>query len=453
MFDTIAAIATPPGIGGVGIIRVSGPDVMSIRGQLFPARKVWEPRYVYCDRVVEPDTGVVLDEGCVVYFEAPQSYTGEDVLELQLHASPQVMQSVLSVLLALDVRLADPGEFTKRAVVNGKMDLTQAESVIELIHSKSMYAQRVSLAHLRGSLFKRISLLRAGLMRYMEQIEGSIDFPDEVDSVDRVGMIASIEKSVSDLSHLLRAQDFGKWIQGGVQCVIVGRPNVGKSSLLNALLGESRSIVTSIPGTTRDFIDAQVLLGGVTFSFVDTAGVRSETTDVIELLGMRRIRALIRSSDVVLWVVDGSVPLQPDDYRILEQIKRKTRLYVIVNKSDKRQRVDLSGLEFKKNTRMIAMSTKKQHGLGELKEALRHDFVERLERLDVSLMCNVRQVAALRLVRDQLKHLLAQYALGAVDDALSIDLKGAILKLGEVTGDDVTEEVLDGIFSRFCVGK
>ena len=363
------------------------------------------------------------------------------------------MQSVLSVLLALDVRLADPGEFTKRAVVNGKMDLTQAESVIELIHSKSMYAQRVSLAHLRGSLFKRISLLRAGLMRYMEQIEGSIDFPDEVDAVDRIGMIASIEKSVSDLSHLLRAQDFGKWIQGGVQCVIVGRPNVGKSSLLNALLGESRSIVTSIPGTTRDFIDAQILLGGVTFSFVDTAGVRSETTDVIELLGMRRIKALIRSSDVVLWVVDGSVPLQPDDYRILEQIKRKARLYVIVNKSDKRQRVDLSGLEFKKNTRMIAMSTKKQHGLGELKEALRHDFVERLERLDVSLMCNVRQVAALRLVRDQLKHLLAQYVLGAVDDALSIDLKGAILKLGEVTGDDVTEEVLDGIFSRFCVGK
>ena len=453
MFDTIAAIATPPGIGGVGIIRVSGPDVLSIMRQLFPARKAWQPRYVYYDRVVEPDTGVVLDEGCVVYFEAPQSYTGEDVLELQLHASPQVMQSVLSVLLALDVRLADPGEFTKRAVVNGKMDLTQAESVIELIHSKSMYAQRVSLAHLRGSLFKRISLLRAGLMRYMEQIEGSIDFPDEVDAVDRIGMIASIEKSVSDLSHLLRAQDFGKWIQGGVQCVIVGRPNVGKSSLLNALLGESRSIVTSIPGTTRDFIDAQVLLGGVTFSFVDTAGVRSETTDVIELLGMRRIRALIRSSDVVLWVVDGSVPLQPDDYRILEQIKRKTRLYVIVNKSDKRQRVDLSGLEFKKNTRMIAMSTKKQHGLGELKEALRHDFVERLERLDVSLMCNVRQVAALRLVRDQLKHLLAQYALGAVDDALSIDLKGAILKLGEVTGDDVTEEVLDGIFSRFCVGK
>ncbi len=453
MFDTIAAIATPPGIGGVGIIRVSGPDVVSIMGQLFPARKAWQPRYVYYDRVVEPDTGVVLDEGCVVYFEAPQSYTGEDVLELQLHASPQVMQSVLSVLLALDVRLADPGEFTKRAVVNGKMDLTQAESVIELIHSKSMYAQRVSLAHLRGSLFKRISLLRAGLMRYMEQIEGSIDFPDEVDAVDRIGMIASIEKSVSDLSHLLRAQDFGKWIQGGVQCVIVGRPNVGKSSLLNALLGESRSIVTSIPGTTRDFIDAQILLGGVTFSFVDTAGVRSETTDVIELLGMRRIKALIRSSDVVLWVVDGSVPLQPDDYRILEQIKRKARLYVIVNKSDKRQRVDLSGLEFKKNTRMIAMSTKKQHGLGELKEALRHDFVERLERLDVSLMCNVRQVAALRLVRDQLKHLLAQYVLGAVDDALSIDLKGAILKLGEVTGDDVTEEVLDGIFSRFCVGK
>ena len=453
MFDTIAAIATPPGIGGVGIIRVSGPDVLSIMRQLFPARKAWQPRYVYYDRVVEPDTGVVLDEGCVVYFEAPQSYTGEDVLELQLHASPQVMQSVLSVLLALDVRLADPGEFTKRAVVNGKMDLTQAESVIELIHSKSMYAQRVSLAHLRGSLFKRISLLRAGLMRYMEQIEGSIDFPDEVDAVDRIGMIASIEKSVSDLSHLLRAQDFGKWIQGGVQCVIVGRPNVGKSSLLNALLGESRSIVTSIPGTTRDFIDAQILLGGVTFSFVDTAGVRSETTDVIELLGMRRIKALIRSSDVVLWVVDGSVPLQPDDYRILEQIKRKARLYVIVNKSDKRQRVDLSGLEFKKNTRMIAMSTKKQHGLGELKEALRHDFVERLERLDVSLMCNVRQVAALRLVRDQLKHLLAQYALGAVDDALSIDLKGAILKLGEVTGDDVTEEVLDGIFSRFCVGK
>ena len=450
--DTIAAIATPIGVGGVGIVRVSGPDVMRVLRRLFPNRDHWAPRHVYFDVIRDPELGVGLDSGCVILFRGPASYTGEDVVEFQVHSSPQVLQSILSVVIACGVRLADKGEFTKRAFVNGKLDLTQAESVIDLIHAKTPLAQQVSLGRLQGVLLSRIVDIRMSLMGFLEQIEGSIDFPDEVPAVDREMMVDGIRDIVAVLGKVFRVQDLGKWVHSGVTCVIVGRPNVGKSSLLNGLLGEARAIVTPIPGTTRDFIDAQVSLGGVTFSFVDTAGLRDETTDVIELLGMKRIRGLLRSADVVLWVVDGSMALLPEDIRILEKLRRK-RLYVLVNKSDKRRRVDLSGLSLRKGARVLSISAKRGDGLDDLKAALHTDFVENLARADLDYLCNVRQVAALRAVREHLMHLLGQHEAGVVDDALSIDLKGAILKLGEVTGDDVTEEVLDGIFSRFCVGK
>jgi tRNA modification GTPase len=290
-------------------------------------------------------------------------------------------------------------------------------------------------------------------MRYFEQIEGSIDFPDEVPRIDRQVFVHDIGMVLDDLRLLLSLQDYGKWIRSGVQCVIIGRPNVGKSSLLNRLVGESRAIVTSIPGTTRDFIDAHIELGGVLFTFVDTAGLRSDTMDTIEILGMKRIKKLVNSSEAICWVLDASEPLTSDDLAIWNSIKKRKNLYLILNKADKKTRIDLSVLKLKDGTPIISLSTKKAEGLDALKSTLYDHFVSVIERVDVSLLCNVRQIQALKSAKSSLEHLLGEHAMGVVDDALSIDLKQAILILGEVTGEELTEEMLDGVFSRFCVGK
>lgn len=451
--DTIAAIATPLGIGGIGVIRVSGPDALTLSHQFTPSSthpRILPNMMIYTS-IIHPLSHALLDDGCVVFFKAPKSYTGEPVVEFHLHGSIHILRKVLGALIEQGARPADPGEFTQRAFINGKMDLTKAESVIDVIHASSDKAHAVALNHLKGHLFDRIQAIRHTLMRILEQVEGSLDFPDEVDPIDRPEVKAILLQLTEQIQHILSLKDFGRWISNGIKCVIVGRPNAGKSSLMNCLAGEDRAIVSAIPGTTRDFIEVRVELGGILFEFIDTAGIR-DTHNVVELIGVKRVKKLIQSADVILWVLDQTQVLTPDDHSIFSQLKRKKNKIIVLNKADKKRRLSLDALS---STPLpyLSISAKSKQGISELKTTLYDQFVGQLDGLDMDLICNVRQQHCLATTLTHLTTLIQGMDTAPVDDLFSFDLKQAILTLGEVTGDTFNEEVLDGIFSRFCVGK
>jgi tRNA modification GTPase len=453
MWDTIAAIATPVGVCGVGILRLSGESALAVMATLFkkPA-DTFVPRMMYFGRLVHPESGQILDEACGVFFKAPASYTGEDVCELHLHGNPVLLHRVLRVILSLGVRAAEAGEFTRRAFILGKLDLTRAEAVGDLIHAPHELGCEVALNHLDGGLFRVISTLRSRLMRILEQMEGSIDFPEEVDAWDRAALIVELESVYTALDRMIRLQDFGKMIQTGIQCVIVGRPNVGKSSLLNQLVGENRAIVSAIAGTTRDFIDVKVNLGGFLFEFVDTAGIR-ESQDKIEVLGIRKISAWIKKADWIVWVVDASMPLTEEDRLIFSKLKSKKNVVVVLNKSDKRRRVVFSESMKAKKWPVVETVSRKLGGIDSLKEWLVTHFSTVITDVSTDVMCNARQLSCLKSTHESMAHMIESAKSGFEDAMLVIDLKAAVLKMGELTGDEVTESVLDGVFARFCVGK
>lgn len=446
--DTISAIATPLGLGGIGIIRLSGSESWPIALQLTSLSHPPQPRFVYLSTLSHANQKI--DECCITFFKGPSSYTGEDVVEIQVHASPFILKLVLGATLELGARLATPGEFTKRAFIYGKLDLTKAESVIDLIHAENGQAHAVALNHLKGSLYKQISTMRQQLMSLLEQMEGSIDFPDEIDAIDRSHLKDTLKDVSKAIHRMIKLQDFGKHIVSGVNCVIVGKPNVGKSSLFNQFLGENRAIISPIAGTTRDFLEARIELGGLIFKLIDTAGFR-KATDSIEHLGISKVRKLIQQADAILWVVDSSTPLNEEDLAIYNKIKHKNHLTMILNKCDKKQKIRLQPDMLKRET--IAISAKKGLHLDQLKAHLHKNFVEKIDQADTSLLCNIRQLHCLKETYKNMTHLLTSLDQGFEDAMLVIDLKYAILHLGELTGEEVTEEVLDGVFSRFCVGK
>lgn len=448
--DTVAAIATPLGLGGIGIIRVSGPDALTITQRLIRRKSRLIPNQLTHTTLRAPHTGDTIDDGCVVFFEGPRSYTGEDVVEFHVHGSVHVLRRLLETLIIEGARPADPGEFTRRAFIAGKLDLTKAESVIDIIHSTSDRAHAVALNHLNGGLFREIETLRKPLMSILEQVEGSIDFPDEVDAIDRNEVKATLIQLRNRIQRTLNLKDFGRWIHSGIKCVIVGRPNAGKSSLMNQLAGEPRAIVSAIPGTTRDFIEVRIELGGILFEFVDTAGIR-ETNDPIELLGVKRVKSLIKKADLIVWVVDHSQPLTEEDRQIGAILSRKTHKAIVLNKSDKRRKIDI--LQLPPKTPHISVSAKTGLGIREFKDFLIQTFVDKLDSVNLDLICNIRQQSCLIVVLDHIKQLIDGIGCAPNDDLFAFDLRQAILKLGEITGDTFNETVLDGIFSRFCVGK
>jgi len=453
LHDTIVAIATPLGLGGVGIVRLSGSDSLSIAQKLFPfsGDKDVKPRYVYFGTVTDVENGRLLDEACVIFFRGPASYTGDDSVEFQCHSSPYVLERLVSLCCFLGARLAGPGEFTKRAFINGKLDLSQAEGVIDLIHSTSEKAHAVSLSHVQGKLHTLITDFRRDIVLVLEQIDASLDFPEEVDPIDRKAVGASLNQMRDTLTEIIGNQDFGQYIFSGVSCVIVGKPNAGKSSLFNALVGTDRAIVTDIEGTTRDYLETPIMLGGIMFRIIDTAGVR-ESQDYIEYLGIQKIQQLIEKADVVLFVCDGSRPLDKNDKAVIEKIAQKNLVYGVMNKADLKQVATLpqDGLVC---TESIALSAATGQGVDGLKKALYRDFVERIERLNLDTICTVRQLDCLKKTRVLLESVLEALENGTDDAALAIDIRRAVEILGEITGDVLTEELLDGIFSRFCIGK
>ncbi|RAP34484.1 tRNA uridine-5-carboxymethylaminomethyl(34) synthesis GTPase MnmE [Candidatus Marinamargulisbacteria bacterium SCGC AG-439-L15] len=450
--DTIAAIATPSGMAGIGVIRLSGNNALPLAKELVKANLPWTPRLIELATFIDPLTQSILDEGCVVYFKGPSSFTGEDVIEFHCHGSPSVLKNVLSSILGLGARLAEPGEFSKRAFLNGKLDLTKAESIIDLIHAKGKTAQTVSLMHLKGGLYQKITHLRQQLIHLLEHIDASIDFPDEVEKCDKKEFRAIVDNCYDYVKTVIKHQDYGEWVHSGVTCLIIGYPNVGKSSLLNQLLGKERAIVTSIPGTTRDFIDAQVELGGLIFNFIDTAGIR-KTKDEVENLGIEHIETLLEKADAVFWVVDHTRPLNTEEKTIPTHISKVDKKFVVFNKADlEDSKIDKSDPLFQ-NFTPLSLSAKTGAGIDAFKSTIQETFINTNSDISGDYICNIRQLACLRQVETALTTLKENLEIGLEHDILSIDIKTAILHLGEITGDEVTEEVLDGVFHRFCVGK
>ena len=456
---TIAAIATPPGAGGIGIIRVSGPQSQAILQQLFqpknPLSKFISHR-LYFGAIVHPQTRAAIDEVLAVYMRAPQTYTREDVVEIHGHGSYLLLQEILAQIVTFPAtRLAEPGEFTKRAFLNGRIDLTQAEAVAELLGAKTKEGAGLAVSQLRGGLQGEIWKIRDALVAVRAIMEVAIDFPDEeVEILDIPALTARLVREVQEpLARLLARAEGGKIIREGVSVVILGRPNVGKSSLLNCLLREDRAIVTELPGTTRDTIEECLDIKGVPVRIVDTAGIR-ETVEAVEEIGIRRARQKLGEADLVLLVLDGVEGLQAED-RTLFAVAADKKVVVVVNKIDRAPSLDL-GLytEAFPGTPVVAISAVTGEGVHNLEDAVYEAATGGHGLQEPGVVApNVRHAAALQRALVAVQQVGEGLAADLPPDLLAIDLQAALAFLGDIVGETTTDDVLDMIFAEFCLGK
>jgi tRNA modification GTPase len=453
-FDTIVAPATPPGEGGVGIIRLSGPGSIACLGEVFQGKT--PPTHMTSHQLyyghLHNDAGTHVDEVLAVIMRAPRSYTGEDVVEVHCHGGTQVMRNALDLILEKGARMARPGEFTQRAFMNGRLDLAQAEAVVEIIKARSERASKVALDQLEGHLSQAIYRFSDVLRDALALLEAHIDFPDdEVGALDLPALLRPVTAVAEEIRLLADSFDLGRALREGVNILILGRPNVGKSSLMNAMLGERRAIVTEVAGTTRDTLEEQLVLAGFPVRLIDAAGVR-DTDDLIEQEGVKRARDKALAADLVLMVVDGSVPLADEDMLALE-LCRPEKTLIVVNKSDLAQSYDpcsLSGFE-----REVPVSAK--HGLG--MDGLKEAIVDCLAS-DLSLSGDEGVVINERRHKDALLQAVAALArlqssagLAVPLECLAMELREALSSLGLITGETTPDELLEQIFSRFCIGK
>jgi len=453
--DTIAAIGTPIGIGGIGIVRMSGPEAPSILRRLFrPARgddSAWhpEPRRLTYGHIVDPENGQPVDEVLVAYMPAPHTYTRQDVVEINGHGGPMPLRRILELCLRYGARLAEPGEFTLRAFVHGRIDLAQAEAVRDVILARTEAALRVATAQLDGHLSTEVQRVRGQLVDVLAWLEASIDFAeDEIPSRD-IG--PDLEVIHQELEELLRGAERGLVYRQGVRAAIVGRPNVGKSSLLNRLLRTSRAIVTPVPGTTRDTLEETLNLQGIPLVLVDTAGITEHTDDVVEQLGIARSRQALAQADLALLVVDGSEPLTEADRDIAALIGDKPALLVI-NKCDLPPAWEDGDLL--PGARRVRISALTGEGLPELEQSIVDMiFAGQVWTSDLPLVSNPRHRALLAQARDQVAAAQDTLQQGLPADFISIHVTAAVQALGEITGETVSEDLLDSIFSQFCIGK
>ncbi len=457
--DTISAIVTAPGEAGVGIVRVSGPLAQNVGEALFcsaSGRKLAElpSHYASYGKVVNPVDGAMVDEVLLLVMRAPHSYTREDVVEIQCHGSHVSLRRILALTLSCGARLAEPGEFTKRAFLNGRLDLTQAEAVMDVIRAKTEASLRLAVRHLEGGLAAAIRAERERLLALIAHIEALLDYPEEeIEEVSAQQAADGAALAAAKLQHLLDTADQGKVLREGLATVILGKPNVGKSSLLNALVRTQRAIVTDVPGTTRDVIEEYVKLRGVPLRIIDTAGIR-ETEDIVEKLGVERSRQMLEEADLVLVLLDTSRPLSTEDKEVLTLLGAQKSL-VLLNKSD------LPPLWGEEEIRTLApgqqvlrISLAAASGLEELEEAIvQQVYCGAASQGEGLLAVNVRQEALLQQAVRHLQEVGVAAAAGMPLDCLSIDLRAAWTLLGEITGDTVGEDMITEIFSRFCIGK
>ena len=447
---TIAAITTSIGSGGVGIIRISGEDALNIIKKVFVPVKTGElkPFSLKLGHIVDENKNVV-DQVLVSYFKAPKSYTGEDVCEINCHGGNIAVNRVLELVLQNGATLAEGGEFTKRAFLNGKLDLTQAEAVIDLINSKSEKEGKASIKQLEGKLGNEIRGIKDEIISLLADIEANIDYPEyeDIEDVRREKIEEILEKEINRLHKLEESFESGKILKNGIMTAIVGKPNVGKSSLLNMLLKEERAIVTEIAGTTRDTIEECVTIKGITLRLIDTAGIR-ETEDVVENIGVEKSKKALETAELVLFLIDGSIGFLPEDSEILEAVKDKNHI-ILINKIDiENSKIDI------KDENVIRISAKTGEGIGELENKIEEMFnLKKLDTENEFIITNIRHKDLLNKARNGLNQAKETIMNGLPIDMISINIKTAIESLGEILGESISEDVLNKIFEKFCVGK
>lgn len=455
MSDTIAAIATAPGPSAIGVVRLSGPDTCTVLDRVFRPKNGrpmsrQEPRRLVLGDVLDRD-GQVIDSALAVLFPGPGSYTGQDCGELQCHGSPVVLDAALAAMLAAGARQAKGGEFTRRAFLNGRMDLLQAEAVADLIDAETAQAAHNAVGQLEGVLSRTVTEIYDGLMAIVSRFYAVVDYPDEdIGDLQREDMLDTLRRAENRLEELLATFSRGKLLKLGVPTVILGRPNVGKSSLLNALLGYDRAIVTDVAGTTRDTVEESLLLGHVLLRLTDTAGIR-ETGDAVERLGVERSRKAAQRASLALLLLDGSVPLEQQDEEAMAVAESAPHRLVVVNKSDLPCVLDKAALE-KRFGSVLAVSAKTGAGMAALCEAIGALYPTGAEPQG-ELLTNARQADAVRRALSCVKNAHASLQFGMTPDVVLTDAEGALEALGELNGKHIREDLVDTIFSRFCVGK
>lgn len=458
--STIAAISTPPGPGGIGIVKISGPRALEIGRFLFksgsaPAPGPFPaPRHMYFGRIIHPETGDVIDEALFVYMAAPQTYTAEDVVEFQCHGGPVVLQTVLSQAIKAGARLAEPGEFTRRAFLNGRIDLSQAEAVIDLINATSLRAARIGAAQMSGELKTVVTGLRSIFQKILVQLETAIDFPEDADDVyDLENPAGRLEAEViPEIRHLIEAHETLNCLRKGVRAVIAGSPNVGKSSLMNRLVSRERAIVTDTPGTTRDVIEEPFSLRGIPVIATDTAGIH-DSPGPIERMGIDQAWHSLQAADLLLFVVDAGRTVSPAELSLLKQLPDQHRILVI-NKIDlppAKQFFQLPSAWAKMPR--VEISALYNIGINDLKDQMEAIIAGSSQGIEDPLVPNLRQKIALETCQEALLRAASGLSSQAPAELVSIDLRSALDALAEITGESVSFDVLEAIFSQFCIGK
>lgn len=457
METTIAAISTAMSESGIGIIRVSGPEAVEIVSRIYRSKggkkdinkvptHTIHYGYIY-------DGEELIDEVLVMVMRAPRTFTGEDTVEIDCHGGVYAMKRVLETVLKNGGKTASPGEFTKRAFLNGKMDLSQAEAVMDVIQAKNEYALKSSVEQLKGSVQKAVKEIRKDLIYHIAYIESALDDPEHI-SLEGYAqeLLGIVEKSQKEIAHLLKSASDGKIIKEGIRTVILGKPNAGKSSLLNVLVGENRAIVTDIEGTTRDILEEYINLHGISLRMIDTAGIR-ETEDVVEKIGVNRARDMAKEADLILYVVDSSRPLDENDEEIISMLDSRKAI-VLYNKTDLEPKVDMETLKNRVNRPVISVSAKEETGIRELEKEIKNMFFSgEISFNDEVYITNARHKEALMEAADSLDLVKNSIEMDMPEDFFSIDLMNAYESLGRIIGEAVGEDLVNEIFSKFCMGK
>ena len=457
METTIAAISTAMSASGIGIIRISGEEAMAVIERIYRSKggkkqiKNVPTHTIHYGYIYDGDE--LIDEVLVMIMRAPRTFTGEDTVEIDCHGGVYAMNRVLETVLKNGAQIAEPGEFTKRAFLNGRLDLSQAEAVMDVIQAKNEYALKSSMEQLKGSVQRAIKEIRSKLIYHIAYIESALDDPEHI-SLEGYPqeLMEVVENEEKNIRTLLKTASDGKIIQEGIQTVILGKPNAGKSSLLNLLIGENKAIVTDIAGTTRDILEEYITLHGITLKVIDTAGIR-ETEDIVEKIGVGRARETARTADLILYVVDSSTPLDENDEEIIHMLDGKKAI-VLYNKTDLTPVVDIDELKVRTGHPVIPISAKEETGILELEEEIKSMFFSgKISFNDEVYITNARHKAALEEAQKSLELVKNSIEMGMPEDFFSIDLMNAYDNLGKIIGESAGEDLVNEIFSKFCMGK